>query len=122
MVTYRLHGAFMNPRTLSLHSRETWSRCREPAMMFARAITMLGLMEPRKSKRTSCRGGVFCHPVTLRRGRSWQAVVHDLSLGGIGLVSAEPLEPGKVLAVCFPRALDDVPQPLLMTVVHLGFA
>src|SRR5262249_15227804 len=75
-----------------------------------------------KSPRIRCRGSVFCHPVALRRTRSWQAMVQDISLGGIGLLSAEGVEPGKVLAVCFPRTVSDVPQPLLMTVVHLGYA
>jgi hypothetical protein len=85
-------------------------------------MAVLGMTDPRSTRRVRCRGTVFCHPVTLPRTRSWQAVVHDLSLTGIGLLSAEAFEPGQVLAVSFAPAINDPPQPLLMTVVHSGIA
>jgi len=109
-------------RTLGRHGRIILGRCREPATMFACAIAALGLTDPRSATRVRCRGDVFCHVVALRRTRSCQAAVRDLSLTGIGLLSAEIFEPGKVLAVSFPRTISAVPQPLLMAVVHAGVA
>jgi hypothetical protein len=121
MVVHRLYGAFMN-RRLIRHGRIILGRCHEPSALFARAITALGLSDPRAATRVPCRGAVFCHPVALQRTRSCQAAVHDLSLTGIGLFSAAAFEPGKVLAISFPRTIGDVPQPLLMAVVHVGDA
>jgi PilZ domain len=120
MIVHHRCSAFMN-RTLS-RPGGILERCSDPATVFVQAIAVLGIADPRSTTRVRCRGSVFCHPVALRRTRSWQAVVHDLSLTGIGLLSAEIFEPGKVLAVSLPRALNDVPQPLLMTVVHAGVA
>jgi hypothetical protein len=115
------YGAFMN-RTLSRHGRIILGSCPEPTTVFACAIAAFGLTDPRRATRVRCRGDVFCHVVALRRARSCQAAVRDLSLTGIGLLSAEIFEPGQILAVSFPRAISEVPQPLLMSVVHSGVA
>jgi hypothetical protein len=110
MVAIRVCAAFMK----RLLIRE------EPATVFASAIAALGLAEPRHTSRIRCDGHVYCHPVALRRCRSWQALVRDISVGGIGLLSVEGLDIGRILAVCFSRAVSQVPQPLLATVVHLS--
>jgi hypothetical protein len=121
MVKHHSGGAVMN-RSASTHPRRIPPRRPESSTPFAQAIAVLGLSDPRSTTRFRCRGSVFCQAVALRRSRSWQGVLHDLSLGGIGLLSGEAYEPGKILAVSFSRLIGDVPQPLLMTVVHVSFA
>jgi hypothetical protein len=107
-------------RSQTSHERASLGAFLDPPAVFANAIAALGLADPRRTPRMSCGGHVYCHPVALRRCHSWQAIVRDISVGGIGLLSVNGFELGRMLAVCFPRAVSQVPQPLLATMVHLS--
>jgi hypothetical protein len=89
-----------------------------PGSLFQHALQLLGLSEPRQNPRHPCRGRASCRSIALRGNALWPALICDLSRGGVRLSAAQPLAPGKLLAVQTPGIPAEISQPLLMTVLH----
>ena len=67
----------------------------------------LSLLVPEFSERRTWKRYPFCCPMTLHREgdrEPWPGLVRDISLGGVGLVHDEAVEPGKYLLRIAPDA------------------
>ncbi len=81
--------------------------------------TNLPLKQPGLERRVHVRHvrnlAAFCRLIATESDDTWQpGVVHDISIGGVGLASSCPLLPGKLLAV----QLEGLSRRLLARVVH----
>jgi PilZ domain len=87
--------------------------------MFNQVLRVLGLTEPRRAVRHVCPYPAYCRLVTLRASASWPASIQNISRGGVGLLAATPMEPGRMLALTLPGLDPPFAQPLCMTTVHV---
>lgn len=89
------------------------------ASSFQEMLDLMALPDPRGETRARCRGQVFIRPIVLCPGPASTAAVVDVSPGGLGMLLAEPIGPGRMLSVHLPRASAGVPQPLLVKTTYI---
>lgn len=88
-----------------------------PSPPFQRALSLLGLPEPRRSPRISCRLPVTFQTVTVEVPTWGTGHIVDLSPQGAGVRTRIPIEPGNFLALRLGCSVPGV-QPLLLRVIH----
>ena len=75
-------------------------------------------LERRDGGRHACSLEATSHPIEAGETLSWGAVVHDISLGGLGITLCYPFKPGTYLAVEL-QCPENMVRTLMVRVVHV---
>jgi hypothetical protein len=77
-------------------------------------------MERRESVRFPSTLDAICWQPGAAHGEPWSAVVKDISVGGVGLISRRPVEKGELFLIKLQNNSVDMSGPMQARVVHIS--